>query len=177
MEKTSHYIRSPRMNGNLLEANIQTDSSNVNGMNMAIKIVDGKIIPCFSARVLGSKAPNSDTVMVRKLVTYDWVLYPSHQEAMGKLNQPLMESAKQLENETGVKIVYFKDLARMAAGNSEETKMLCEAFQLTEEDIIGVTNTGNSIVLAENANIYVQPISSPQIRKRTQDSLRDWINK
>ena len=54
MSRTSHYIRNPRLNGNLLEATIQTDSSNKHGMNMAIKIVDGKIIPCFSARVLGS---------------------------------------------------------------------------------------------------------------------------
>ncbi len=176
MEKTSHYIRSPRMNGNLLEANIQTDSSNVNGMNMAIKIVDGKIIPCFSARVLGSKAPGSDTVMVRKLVTYDWVLYPSHKEAMGKLNQPLMESVKECEKATGVKIVYFPELAKMAAGNSEETKMLCEAFQLTPEDIIGVTASGNSVVLNENGNIYIQPISDVQIRSKTRSALTDWIN-
>ena len=178
MERTSHYIRSPRIEGNLLTANIQTDSSTQAGMNMAIKIVDGKIVPCFSARVLGSKAPGSDVVIVKKLATYDWVLFPSHDVAVARINQPLMESVEnKFEKETGIKIVYFKDLAKMAAGNSEETKLLCEAFQLTEEDIIGVTETGNSVVLAENSNIYVQPITSEQIRKRTQDSLRDWINK
>lgn len=177
LKKTSHYIRSPRINGNLLEANIQTDSSNENGMNMAIKIVDGKIVPCFSARVLGSKAPNSDTVMVRKLVTYDWVLFPSHREASSKINQPLMESVQECEQATGVKIIYFPELAKMAAGKSEETKLLCEAFQLTEEDIIGLTATGNSVVLNENGNTYIQPLCDEHLRKRTKSVLNDWLNR
>lgn len=177
MERTSHYIRSPRLNGDLLEANIQTDSSTDAGMNMAIKIVDGKLTPCFSARVLGSKAPGSDFVTVRKLVTYDWVLFPSHREAVAKINQPLMESVNECERATGIRIIYFPDLAKMAAGKSEETKMLCEAFNLTEEDIIGVTATGNSVVLNENGNTYIQPISSEQVRSKTKSLLNDWMNK
>ena len=48
MERSSHYIRKPRMEGNLLIGTIQTDSSTDAGMNMAIKIVDGKIIPYFN---------------------------------------------------------------------------------------------------------------------------------
>lgn len=177
LKKTSHYIRSPKMVGNKLEANIQTDSSNEHGMNMAIKIVDGKIIPCFSARVLGSKAPNSNKVLVRKLICYDWVLYPSHAGAQAKINQPLMESIQEAERATGTRIIYFPELAKMAAGHSEETKMLCEAFNLTEADIIGVTQTGNSIVLNENGNTYIQPISDGIIRKKTKASLMDWLNK
>ena len=176
MTRTSHYIRSPRINGNLIEANIQTDSSNKHGMNMAIKIVDGKIIPCFSARVLGSKAPGSDTVIVKKLVTYDWVLYPSHPEALAKIHQPLMESVQECEKATGVKIIYFPELAKMAAG-TEDVKILCEAFQLTEDDIIGVTATGNSVVLNENSNVYIQPISDEILRNKTKAALTDWINK
>ena len=82
LERSSHYIRSPRAEGNMLVANIQTDSSNEYGMNMAIKIVDGKIIPCFSAKVFGrlENRNGKPVVIVKKLVTYDWVLYPSHAE-------------------------------------------------------------------------------------------------
>lgn len=175
MEKTSHFIRSPKMVEDRLEANIQTDSSNKHGMNMAIKITDGKIIPCFSARVLGTKRPGTDLVWVRKLITYDWVLYPSHVEAQAKIHQPIMESVQELEKEINTKIIYFPELAKMAAG-AEDVKYLCEAFELTEADFYGVTATGNSAVFTEGSNVYVQPLSSGILRKRTTSALSDWLN-
>lgn len=171
---SSHYIRSPRMVGNKLEANIQTDSSNENGMNMAIKIVDGKIIPCFSARVLGTKKPGSDLVWVKRCITYDWVLYPSHREAQAKIKQPIMESVGEVEELINCKIIPFPQLAKMAAG-AEDVKYLCEAFELTEADFYGVTETGNSAVFTEGSNVYVQPLSSGIIRKRTTSALSDWL--
>lgn len=175
---TSHYIRRPRLNGNLLEAGIQTDSSNENGMNMAIKIVDGKIIPCFSARVLGAlrNIAGRPVVFVNKLICYDWVLYPSHPEAMAKIHQPLMEAVDQASKYAGAKIIFLKELAQMAANNSKETEWLCESFGLTIDDVIGVTNTGNSVVIQENSNIYIQPISDKFVRQRTQSVVRDWLN-
>ena len=175
---TSHYIRAPRLNNNLLEANIQTDSSNPNGMNMAIKIVDGKIIPCFSARVLGElqSRGGKPVVNVRKLVCYDWVFYPSHVEALGKINQPVMESVQMVEDQYNVKILFLKELAEMAANNSKETEWLCESFDLTIDDVIGVTSTGNSVVIQENKNIYIQPINQKNIRRNTQKGIMDWLN-
>ena len=178
LKKTSHYIRNPHLNGNLLEARVQTDSSNENGMNMAIKIVDGKIIPCFSARVLGAlrNIMGRPVVYVNKLITYDWVLYPSHPEALAKITQPLTESVNTMENYINSKIVFLKDLARMAANNSKETEWLCESFGLTIDDVIGVTSTGNSVVVKENSNIYVQPITDKFVRTKTHNAVRDWIN-
>lgn len=179
MERSSHFIRSPHLNGNLLEANIQTDSSTDAGMNMAKKIVDGKMVPCFSARVLGAleNIGGKPIVNVRKLITYDWVLYPSHIEAEAKINQPIQESAEiaNFEEYANCKIIRFPELAKMAAGD-EDVKILCEAFELTEDDIIGVTKTGNSAVFQESGNIYVQPINDRNIRKRTQDAINDWLN-
>lgn len=178
LTRTSHYIRSPRMNGSLLEANIQTDCSNENGMNMAYKILDGKIVPCFSARVLGAltRRGGRPIVMVRKLVTYDWVLFPSHREAMAKINQPLMESVEAVSDYIGSKIIYLKELAQMAANNSKETEWLCESFGLGIDDVIGLTSTGNSVVIAEGSNVYVQPISDKIIRNKTKSALKDWMN-
>lgn len=175
---SSHYIRKPRINGNLLEATIQTDSSNEHGMNMAIKIVDGKIIPCFSARVLGAlkNVSGRPVVFVNKLITYDWVLYPSHREAMAKIKQPIMESVNAAAKYAGAKIIFLKELAQMAANNSKETEWLCESFGLTIDDVIGVTNTGNSVVIQENSNVYIQPISDKFVRQRTQNIVKDWLN-
>lgn len=178
LKYTSHYIRSPKLEGNLLLANIQTDSSNKHGMNMAIKITDGKIIPCFSARVLGALQNRSGrpVVFVRKLITYDWVLYPSHREAMAKITQPVMESANDFSNITGTTIIFFEELARMAAQSSKQTEWLCESFGLSIDDVIGVTSTGNSIVIQENANMYVQPITDKHIRNQVKSTLKDWLN-
>lgn len=179
MKLTSHYIRRPVLNGNLLEAGIQTDSSNPNGMNMAIKIVDGKIIPCFSARVLGALQNRNGrpVVFVRKLITYDWVLYPSHPEAMGKINQPMVESVNEAADLAGCTIIFFPELARMAATSSRETNWLCESFGLTMDDVVGVTNTGNSVVVREGANTYIQPIRDKFIRAKTQSTLKDWLTR
>lgn len=178
LKLTSHFIRTPRCNGNLLEANIQTDSSNENGMNMAIKIVDGKIIPCFSARVLGAlkNAGGKPIVNVRKLITYDWVLYPSHREALAKITQPLMESVSNVVNTMGAKVIFLKELAKMAANSSKETEWLCESFGLSIDDIVGITSTGNSLVITEGSNVYVQPIRDKQIRSKTQSCVKDWLN-
>lgn len=179
MKLTSHYIRKPRMKGNLLEADIQTDSSNINGMNMAIKIVDGKIIPCFSARVLGSlrNKGGRPVVFVKKLITYDWVLYPSHPEAMAEIKQPMMESVDEAAKAAGCTIIFFPELAKMAANSSKDTEWLCESFGLSIDDVIGVTSTGNSVVITEGENTYIQPISDKFLRNRTQKAVLDWINK
>lgn len=180
MKLSSHYIRRPRMNGkNLLEATIQTDSSNENGMNMAIKIVDGKIIPCFSARVLGSlrNIGGRPIVFVKKLITYDWVLYPSHPEAQAKIKQPIMESVEEGAKACGAKVIYLSELARMAANSSKETEWLCESFGLTIEDVVGVTESGNSLVIAEGNNTYIQPISDKFVRAKTKSAVIDWLNK
>lgn len=178
LKKTSHYIRRPRINGNLLEATIQTDSSNEHGMNMAIKIVDGKIIPCFSARLLGALKTlmKRKIVHVNKLICYDWVLYPSHIEAMAKISQPIQEAANALGEYAGAKIVFFKELAQMVSNNLRETELLCESFGLTINDIIGLTETGNSLIIQENNNLYMQPITDKFVRAKTQKHVRDWLN-
>lgn len=179
MKLTSHYIRKPVLNGNLLEAGIQTDSSNPNGMNMAIKIVDGKIIPCFSARVLGGLRNRGGVpiVFVRKLITYDWVLYPSHPEAMAKITQPLMESVNEASKYAGCTVIFLPQLAKMAAESSRETEWLCESFGLSIDDVVGLTNTGNSVVINENGNTYIQPIHDKFVREKTKNNLRDWLNR
>lgn len=175
---TSHYIRRPRAEGNLLVATIQTDSSNKHGMNMAIKIVDGKIVPCFSARVFGEleNKGGKPVVHVRKLITYDWVLFPSHPEAEARIRQPLQEATNTFD-EQNITMIFFPQLAQMAAASSRETEMLCESFGLNIDDVIGVTSTGNSVVIQEGANTYVQPITDKAVRARTQSILTDWLNK
>jgi hypothetical protein len=177
-ERSSHYIRSPRLCGNLLEAHIQTDSSNENGMNMAIKIVDGKITPAFSARVLGDlqNRNGQPIVNVKKLITYDFVLFPSHADALGKISQPIVESTKVVEEATGAKVIPFKELAQMVAQDSKETEWLCESLGLKIDDIIGVTSTGNSVVVEDNKSKFVVPITQAILREKTRQIMTEWLH-
>lgn len=177
-DNTSHYIRKPRLNGNLLEATIQTDSGTEAGRNMAIKIVDGKVIPGFSARLLGDlrQVNGKPTVFIKKLITYDYVMFPSHREALGKVNTPFAESVKTVEKAINGKIIFFEELAKNLVDKSEGAQILCESFGLTNDDVIGVTETGKSVVLKENKNIYVTPISNKTIQTRTRSAITDWLN-
>lgn len=179
LEKTSHYIHSPRAEGNLLVANIQTDNGTEAGRNMAIKIVDGKIVPGFSARVFG-KLENrmcKPTVMVKRLITYDWVGFPSHDDALGDIKQPLLESAKftkdMMDTYSG-KLIQFDELAQMVMEDSKEASFICESFNLTKEDILGVKD--NSVYIKENKNLYVAPITDRTIRNKTNHMIQDWLN-
>lgn len=175
---SSHYIRKPRMNGTFLEATIQTDSSTEAGMNMAVKITDGKIIPCFSARVLGALEQRNGrpTVIVRKLVTYDWVLYPSHREARAKITQPIVENAGAVAREAGTTIIFLPQLAQMAFSGAKDKEWLCESFGITEENLLGVTETGNSVVSATEDSAFITPITDRTLRQRTRSIVTDWFN-
>lgn len=175
---SSHYIRKPRMNGTFLEATIQSDSSTEAGMNMAVKITDGKIIPCFSARVLGAleQRDGKPTVIVRKLVTYDWVLYPSHREARAKITQPVVENANTLAKEANTTIIFLPQLAQMAAEGAKDTEWLCESFGITSDNLIGVTETGNSVVVATEDEAFLAPITDWQLRDRCRSMVTDWFN-
>ena len=181
MDHDSHFIRKPRLTPDkkLLRATVQTDSGTYEGMNMAKKIVDSKIIPCFSARVLGAlqKKMGRPVVHVKKLITYDWVLFPSHQRALAEIRQPIVESASSIGNMINSKIIYLKELAKLAFNNDKEVQWLCESFDITENDLLGVTESGNSVVLTESGNVYIQPISDKNIRNKTRNMVQDRINK
>ena len=145
---------------------------------MAIKIVDGKIVPGFSARVMGEMKTigGEPTVFVKKLITYDFVGFQSHPEALAEINQPLQESVAKnvIENELHDRVIFFDELARMVANNDAETQMLCEVFDLRLDDVVGVTENG-SVVITENQNVYVKPITDRIIRSKTQNMLNDWL--
>ena len=181
MGENSHLIRKPMLTPDkkFLKATIQSEPATEKGVTLAKKVVYDKIIPCFSARVLGALQNKNGrpTVNVRKLITYDWVLYPSHRQALAELRQPIIESVQMMQRIAGARIILLNELAKMAANNDRQVQWLCESFDISEKDLLGVTETGNSVVVAENGNIYVQPISDKNIRNKTRNMVQDWINK
>ena len=181
LANASHFIRSPHLSDDkkYLHANIQTYIGTEAGESMAENIVYSHVVPCFSARVLGAlqRKGNRPVVNVRKLITYDSVLFPSHSDAMGQLKQPLMEAANVLATAAACKLIMLPELAKMAMNNDDGAKWLCESFQLTEKDLLGVTESGNSMVISENAtNVYIQPITDSKIRSKTKSMIQDWLH-
>jgi hypothetical protein len=175
---SSHFIRRPRFESNLIKAPIQTDSSNPNGMNFAIKIVDGGIVPCFSVRVFGELRENASMpqVFVKRLITYDAVLFPSHPEAEASIKPGILqESVDFMQNAIQSTIIFFKELAQMAANKLVQPELLCESFGLTIDDVVGVTESGNSLVIQEGSNLYVQPITDKFVRHSTQKLVKDFM--
>ena len=65
----------------------------------------------------------------------------------------------------------------MMANDSKETELLCESFGLTINDVVGITNSGNSLVIQENGtNLYMQPITDGMLRSKSQREMRNWLN-
>lgn len=82
MERRSHKILLPVVNGDILEGDIETASGTEFGRGFALEIIQG-LIPSFSCRAIAGiqMIDGKPYVIMRKLITYDWVLYPSHHEA------------------------------------------------------------------------------------------------
>ena len=82
MPNRSHLIKRPRIIGDELQAHIETCAGTDVGVGFAKDIIQG-LKPAFSCRAIASmKLINGKpTVIVRRLITYDWVLYPSHKRA------------------------------------------------------------------------------------------------
>ena len=79
------YITEPQKTQCRFHGHAGTDA----GMNSAKKMVQG-FIPEFSCRAIASMMIKNGkpTVNVRKIITYDWVLFPSHREAGQNTSAP-----------------------------------------------------------------------------------------
>lgn len=153
---TSHKIMSPYCKGNLINARIQTDAGTEAGMNMAKKIIQG-MTPRFSARALAElkNVNGTPTVNMKKLITYDWVLYPSHVEAHSntapkaivKSVETVTEAAKP-EIVTIMPVIPIKEICEYAMQKSQNCQVITEAFEITPEDL-GFTEDQSHLLIKE----------------------------
>ena len=186
LSRRSHKIMQPRVESNLLNARIQTSSGTECGRGMAADIVQG-LIPRFSCRAIAKMEYRNGkpTVIVKKLITYDWVLYPSHKEAgMTGTFTPktinIRESAddkqfyymNMLDPKNVDACIAIKELMSYAGQHDPNTAMICEAFDLNESDIIGVTKDYKQSIILDGANtIYAN--MDPRIVQKVKNSLTD----
>lgn len=182
MDRRSHKIMRPVFQNNLLTAHIETASGTEAGRGFASEIVQG-LHPAFSCRAIaGLKLINNKpTVIVRKVITYDWVLYPSHKEAhavstpvgMTKSIQTVTESVKDTIASFCSKDVFLplKEILHSVGNKDVNTQMIMESFDLSLDDMIGFTEDKKQAIVQDGRNrMYVN------LSKETVDSVNDFFS-
>jgi hypothetical protein len=191
-ERSAIYIRNLRLEGNKMLADFQTDPGTENfGVNVAKSIIGADYIPSHSLRSFGVIRPGTANknckgiVNVRKFVTYDLVESPSHDQADAHIRpkgdarkgayKKTFENHHPIIDDLGGMMIPYQDLAYYAMQESKQG-VLMEAFQITDEDLFGVTPSGSSIVLRQNRDIFYVP-TTEAVRQEIGSVLKGKFNK
>lgn len=193
MPNISHLIIKPEMKGDRLVSIIETYSGTDVGMGMCRAMAQG-LIPSFSCRSIATMKykDGKPYVFVRKIVTYDWVLYPSHKEAeetgTAEFKQGaqkfILESANSDKNEFELPFSeYSKDIyipmAEMADFDEfikeydENTHAIMESGMYDDAKVVGADPNTSNIILESGSNtIYVN--TSISIKNAVRDFLTSF---
>ena len=184
MTNTSHKMLNPHIEGNCLVSKIETDSGTNAGMNLARKMVQG-FIPGFSCRAIASMTLDGGkpTVNVRKIITYDWVLYQSHREAeqntsaptkfVSKIAKTVTEAAKDIENKSKDILIPLKEILESVGRTDVNTQVVMEAFDLNSDNMIGFDKGNRHVLIRDNNNIVYCGID-PKTREKVNDYFRSF---
>lgn len=176
MPNRSHKIMRPVFKNNLLYAHIQTASGTEAGEGFAKEIIQG-LIPAFSCRAIATLKfiKGKPVVVCRKVITYDWVLYPSHKEAhivsaatgtekrvkTKTITESVKEKFKTFSQDIMIPV---KELLENV-GVDANVNMVMESFDLSKDDIIGVDTTGTRAIITDNNNTIYANMSPKTIKE------------
>lgn len=164
-ELTSHFINNDRLEGSKLKATITTHPSTKNGEAVTSEIIDLAIVPSFSVRLLGNMIPNAPSgqpnIRVSKVITFDMVDFPSHPGADADIPTHVLESAN---------ILFLKELAQYCAETDETMRVVCESFQITPDEIMGITDNASIIMEQADGATMCLPLKG-DIRKEAMSIL------
>lgn len=177
MPNRSHKIMKPRIDGNLLKARIQTDAGTEAGIGFAKTIIQG-MVPRFSCRSIATlrQINGRPTVVIRLLVTYDWVFYPSHSEAemIGQLQKPMMESASGIVTPADPSVtpddtmIPLHEILDLVGNKDTNTEILLESFDLDISDLVGFDKTHEHAIIKDHDNMIYAKIS-PETKHKVDD--------
>lgn len=192
LSRRSHKILRPKVTGDLLRATIQTASGTEAGRGFCDEIIQG-LIPSFSCRALaGIQSINGEPyVIVRKLITYDWVLYPSHREAnmngkpkfisksaaLVSLESAGISTGREIEDirdcYTQDVLIPLKEILEYAGMKDPNTQVILEAFDLSLNDIVGFDSSLNHAIIRDKDNVIYANIS-PNTKKEVTNFLSSF---
>ena len=163
--RTSHMIRKNRLEGDKYKGIITTHPGTECGRAASSEIIDLGAVPSFSVRLLGTMIPNAPVgrpnMKVTKVITYDMVDFPSHRNADGDI-QPIV-------HQEGT-VIFLNQLAKYCVDQSENLKVVCESFEITPEELIGI-NIQGKVVISTNDGARIRIPLEHEIRREAFDIL------
>lgn len=141
---TSHFINNDRLEGDRLRATITTHPRTEAGLSVVSEVVDLGATPSFSVRLLGNMIPNAPrnapNIRVSKVITFDLVDFPSHRGADADITPGVITESAIIDPKSIERIVFLKELAKYCAEQDETMRVVCESFQFSTNDIMGINN-------------------------------------
>lgn len=186
---TSHKILKPYRTRNLINAIIETDAGTDAGINMAKKIIQG-MVPRFSARALADLISRNGvpTVDMKKLITYDWVFYPSHIEAHAVTAPRVVAKEVDIESVVRESVVPTKEIAdtefdyvcivplhqllEYATEKSENVGVIMESFELNPADVFGITDDASHLKIRDGKSVL-----NIQLEEKIRDNISGYLSR
>ena len=166
--RTSHIIRHNRLVGDKYKAIITTDPGFECGRGAAVEIVDLGSVPSFSVRLLGTMLPNAPinqpNMRVSKVITYDMVDFPSHEGADGDIAPIIHQDADE-----GT-VIFMQQLAKYCCEQDTTMQVVCESFQISPEEIIGITRNASIVMEQHDGSKTFIPLQG-NVRREALDIL------
>lgn len=170
-------IMKPRKAGNILQGTIQTAQTDL-GIGMGKEILCGWI-PSFSLRAIASlKMINGKpVVVVRRVITYDCVWYPSHKVAhaitpavphVKKINAVTESAEDVIHRGMDTVIIPLKEILESVGKNDVNTQVILESFDLPMESLTGFSEDHSKVIIKDEYNTIYANIS-PKTKKRVDD--------
>lgn len=159
---TSHKIVDFRQEGkNILKGTIETLDDGRYGTQMTKNILQG-MEPAFSLRALAKLTKKADgTSLVQSkphIVTYDWVILPSHKEAYRDTSKPINKIVKSINNDGNTikescTSILESSLIDYITEESTNVKTVSNICEIALENMSLSTN-GQYLILRENGRAY-----------------------
>ena len=184
MDNTSHKMLNPHVEGNLLISRIQTDAGTDAGMNLARKMIQG-FIPAFSCRAIATLVMKGGkpVVVVRKIITYDWVLFQSHREAeqtskpakfVSKVANTVNEVTEKVTDAVNNNIVIpLKEILENVGRTDVNAQIIMASFELDTNDLVGFTKDNKHMIMRDNNNMIYCDIDAKS-RSKVNDFFRSF---
>ena len=171
---TSHFINDDEFVGDLYKATITTHPGTACGRAVNTEIIDLGGVPAFSVRLMGTMIPNAPmnapNMRVSKVITFDMVDFPSHQEAVADIEAVHQESYVPHHEGEG-KVVFLQELAKYCCEQDENMAVVCESFEISPNEIMTISKDASIICEQADTSKIIIPLKS-DIRREALSILR-----
>jgi hypothetical protein len=172
--RTSHFINDDEFVGDLYKATITTHPRTACGRSVASEIIDLGGQPAFSVRLMGTMLPNAPmnapNMRVSKVITFDMVDFPSHQEAVADVEAVHQESYVPHHEGDGT-VIFLQELAKYCCEQDENMAVVCESFEISPNEIMTISKDASIICEQADTSKIIIPLKS-DIRREALSILR-----